>query len=214
MASLGLLEIEDSDARGTRKVAEDEQESAEREKDFAALDLIAKARLDFERRICAASASNSEAILDILRQDKMFEYAQFFFTIATMGFHGQSDAVLLADFHNEHIDALLKNEADLKRRGLPKDRLLKAIFTSDTKPRLDLLWREQPGSLDQSNLARFLVTQMSSETARKITEAAEAAGFVTRRQHPFGAIVVRSTGVMERVMSEAIRQMRLAIKDL
>ena len=55
---------------------------------------------------------------------------------------------------------------------------------------------------------------MSSETARKITEACEAAGFVTRRQHPFGATVVRSTGAMERIMSEALRRMRLAIKTL
>ena len=195
-------------------MAADDHDAAEREKDFAALDIMSKARLDFERRLCAASASQSEAVFETLRLDRMFEYAQFFFTIAMMGFDGPEDATLLADFHNEHMDRLLRDEADLKRRGITKERLLRAIFTSDVKPRLDLIWREQPGSLDQSNLARFLVAQMSSETTRKFTEACEAAGFVTRRQHPFGAVVVRSTGAMEKAMSEAMRAMRLAINNL
>ncbi len=144
----------------------------------------------------------------------MFECAQFFFTISVMGLNGPNDAALLADFHNEHLDRLLSDEAGLKRRGLSRERVLWAIFTADTKPRLELIWDERPGSLDQSNLARLLVAQMSSETARKITEAAEAVGFVTRRRHAFGATVVSSTGIMERVMSESLRQMRLAFKNL
>jgi hypothetical protein len=195
-------------------MTEQEDEASEREKDFAALDIMSKARLDFERRICEASASQSEDVLEMLRLEKMFEYAQFFFTIAVMGLNGPDDAALLADFHNEHLDKLLKDEAGLKRRGLSRDRVLWAIFTADTKPRLELIWDERPGSLDQSNLARFLVGQMSSETAREITVACEAAGFVTRRRHGSGATVVRTTGVMERVMSESLRQMRLAIKNL
>ncbi len=38
---------------------DEEDERREIEKDFAALDIMSKARLDFERRICAASASQS-----------------------------------------------------------------------------------------------------------------------------------------------------------
>ena len=191
-----------------------EDERREFEKDFAALDIMSKARLHFERRICAASRSQDEEVLETLRLDKTFEFAQFFFTISVMGLDGPEDAGILADLHNDQVDALLKDKIALRRRGLRADRLLKAIFTSDTKPRLEQIWREKPGALDQSNLARFLVTQMSSETTRKLVEACAAAGFVTRSQHVFGATVVSSTGVMEKALAESLREMRLAIKQL
>jgi hypothetical protein len=193
---------------------DDEDERREYEKDFAALDMMSKARLNFERRICAVSLSQDEEVLETLRLEKMFEFAQFFFTIAVMGLTGPDDAGLLADLHNDQLDKLLKDKAALRRRGLREDRVLKAIFTSDTKPRLEQIWRESPGSLDQSNLARFLVTQMSSETTRKIAEACGEAGFVRRSQHVFGATVVSSTGVMERALGESLREMRLSIGKL
>ena len=79
---------------------------------------------------------------------------------------------------------------------------------------LEQIWRENPGALDQSNLARFLVAQMSSETTRKLVEASAAAGFVNRNQHVFGATVVSSTGVMEKALIQSMREMRLAIKQL
>jgi hypothetical protein len=195
-------------------MADDRAQRSEREKDFAALDIVSRSRLDFERRMCAASLSQAADVLDALRLEKTYEFAQFFFTIEVMGLTGPDDASLLADLHNDHVEGLLKDKLGMQRRGLKEDRLLKAIFTSDTKPRLEQIWREKPGALDQSNLARFLVTQMSSESARKIAEACEAAGFVTRTQHVFGAIVVSSTGVMERVLGESLREMRLAIKNL
>ena len=191
-----------------------DQECEEIEKDFAALDIMSRARLNFEQRVCAISESKDEEVLETLRLEKMFEFAQFFFTIQAMGLNGPDDATMLADLHNEHLDKLLKDKAALRRRGLTADRLLKAIFTSDTKPRLEQIWRESPGALDQSNLARFLVTQMSSETARKFAEACEAAGFVKRTHHAFGATVVCSTGVMEKALSESLRDMRLAIRQL
>lgn len=175
---------------------------------------MSKARFNFERLICAASRSQDEAVLESLRLEKMFEFAQFFFTIDALGLKGPNDAGLLADLHNDQLEKLLKDKIALRRRGLTADRVLKAIFTSDTKPRLEQIWRENPGALDQSNLARFLVAQMSSETTRKLVEASAAAGFVNRNQHVFGATVVSSTGVMEKALIQSMREMRLAIKQL
>ncbi|HEY3719161.1 MAG TPA: hypothetical protein VGL41_03370 [Roseiarcus sp.] len=193
---------------------DDEDERREIEKDFAALDIMSKARFNFERLICAASQSQDEAVLESLRLEKMFEFAQFFFTIDALGLKGPNDASLLADLHNDQLEKLLKDKIALRRRGLTADRVLKAIFTSDTKPRLEQIWRENPGALDQSNLARFLVAQMSSETTRKLVEASAAAGFVNRNQHVFGATVVSSTGVMEKALIQSMREMRLAIRQL
>ena len=184
------------------------------DKDFAALDLMSRARLAFEQRICAASAAQDEKVLDILRLEKMFEFAEFYFTIAATALDGPDDIALLAELHNERLDRMLKDEKALERRGLKKDRLLKAIFTSDILPRLEHIWRESPGALDQSNLARFLVTQMSSETARNFVVACEKAGLLTRRDHAFGATVVASTGVMEQVLGSCLREMRQAMARL
>ncbi len=117
---------------------------------------MSKAWLNFEQRVCAISQSQDEEVLETLRLEKMFEFAQFFFAIQAMELNGPDDAVMLADLHNDHLDKLLKDKAALRRRGLTADRLLKAIFISDTKPRLEQTWRESPSALDQSNLARFL----------------------------------------------------------
>ena len=144
----------------------------------------------------------------------MFEFAEFFFTIAAMGLNGADDIGILADLHNDRIDELLRDAGAIRRRGLNKDRLLKAIFTSDVRPRLEQIWRETPGALDQSNLARFLVTQMSGETVRKLVLASEAAGFMVRAEHPFKVMIVTSTGILESTMAECLNEMRLGIADL
>lgn len=189
-------------------------EASDLEKDFATLDHMSRARFAFEQRICAASVVQDEDVLNFLRLDKMFEFAEFYFTIAANNLGGPNDIAILAEVHNERLTNMLKDPRALERRGLRKDRLLKAIFTSDILPRLEHIWRESPGALDQSNLARFLVAQMSSETTRVLVVACQKAGFLTRRDHVFGAIVVASTGVMERVLGECLREMRLAIAKL
>jgi hypothetical protein len=188
--------------------------SAENEKDFAALGLITRAHVDFERRICAASISQDERVLDQLRLDKMWEFAEFYYSFVAMGLDGPEDIDILAELHNDRLTHLLRDENALERRGLRKDRLLDAIFTSDTLPRLRQFWRDRPGALDQSNLGRFLVTQMSAEKARQIVKAGEAAGFLSVTDHPFGAKIIISNGVMEQALGDSLRDMRLAIAKL
>jgi hypothetical protein len=186
----------------------------ELEKDFAALEHMRRARMCFSARICAASAAQDEETLDALRQDSMFEFAEFYFTLAAMGFQAAEDIVILAEMHNQRIEDLLGDPEAMRRRKLRKDRLLAAIFTADTKPRLEQIWREQPGALDQSNLARFLAPQVSAETTRKLCAASSAAGFLTRRETVFGAVVHSSTGVMEEAFGSCLREMRLSIAAL
>ena len=184
------------------------------EKDFAALEHMRRARMNFGDRICTASAHQVDEVLEILRQESMFEFAEFYFAIKAMDLCGADDIALLADMHNLRIDSLLRNAAAMGQRKLRKDRLLDAIFSSDTRPRLEHCWRETPGALDQSNLARFLVAQMSAETTRKLAVASEAAGFLIRRDTVFNTKVVVSTGVMENVFGQCMREMREAIAKL
>jgi hypothetical protein len=187
---------------------------SESEKDLTALEHMRRARMNFENRICEASATRDEEILRDLRLESMFEFAEFYFAIRIMGFTEPDDIEILASTHNQRIIDLEKNPIEMQRRRLSKERVLKGMFTSDTLPRLESCWREQPGSLDQSNLARFLVPQMSPETTRKLVVASTAAGFLSRRETAFGTMVVISTGVMENVFGRCMREMRNAISKL
>ncbi len=187
---------------------------SEMEKDFATLEQMRRSRMNFSERICAASATQDGDVLDDLRLDSMYEFAEFYFTLAAMGFNAPDDISILAEMHNQRIEDLLKNTDAMRQRKLRKDRLLEAIFTADTRPRLEQIWRSQPGALDQSNLGRFLMPQMSKETSRTLIVASQAAGFLTRTVTAFGSIVVASTGVMEKVFSSCLRETRLAIAKL
>lgn len=185
------------------------------DKDFATLELMSRARHSFIECLVERSESRDEAdVLSYLRLDKMFEFAEFFYTIRAMGLTDPGDVAILADLHNGRIARLMRDRAALDRRGLKQERLLDSMFTIDVLPRLEMIWNEQPGALDQSNLGRLLVTQMSAETVRGIAVATEKAGFIRRRRHPTGAIVITSLGVMEDVMGSCLRTMRCTIADL
>jgi hypothetical protein len=189
-------------------------DSSESEKDLSALEHMRRARVNFGTRICESSATQDDDILEDLRLESMFEFAEFYFAIRVMGFTEPDDITILAKIHNQRIIDLEKNPAEMRQRRLSKDRILKGMFTSDTLPRLESCWREAPGSLDQSNLARFLSPQMSSETTRKLVVASTAAGFLNRRETVFSTMVVVSTGVMEDVFGQCMREMRIAIGQL
>jgi hypothetical protein len=185
------------------------------EKDLAALEHMRRARMNFGERICAASASQEADILAELRFESMFEFAEFYFIIKAMGLNESDDISFMAEAHNQRVADLLKNPTAMRQRKLSKDRLLNAIFTADTRPRLESVWRQAPGALDQSNLIRFLLPQMSSETTRKLVVACSVAGFLTRREEmAFGTVIVASTGVMEDVFGRCMHEMRLAIAEL
>ena len=184
------------------------------DKDFAALEYMRRARMTFGTRICEASATRDDDVLEDLRLDSMYEFAEFYFTIDAMGFSAPDDISIITEMHNQRIQDLLEDTQAMRHRKLRKERLLDAIFTSDVRPRLEQFWRDTPGSLDQSNLARFLLPQMSAETTRKLVVASTTAGFLTRTTTIYGPVVVASTGVMEKVFGGCLREMRLAIAAL
>jgi hypothetical protein len=187
---------------------------SESEKDLAALEHMRRARMNFGIHICEASSTQDDTILEDLRLESMFEFAEFYFAMRVLGFTEPEDITILAKMHNQRIVDLEKNPAEMRQRRLSKERILKGMFTADTLPRLESCWREAPGSLDQSNLARFLTPQMSPETTRKLVVASTAAGFLNRRETVFGTMVVISTGVMEDVFGQCMREMRQKISQL
>jgi hypothetical protein len=119
---------------------------------------------------------------------------------------------MLAELHNQYIVDLTRDAEKMSRLGLKCERLLDAILTADTMPRLLANWRERSGAIDQSNLARLLVAVMSSETCRKLVVAFADAGFLKRQRTAFGTVIVSSTGIMEQIFGDCIREMRLKIQ--
>lgn len=181
--------------------------------DLYVLESILWSRTALSNRLIEASASRDAGVVDLLRIEAMYQFAEFYFVLKARRIDTVEMVSLLADMHNSHVSALTSDPDKMRRLGLRSERLLDSIFTADTMPRLLQTWRECPGTLDQSNLGRLLVTVMSTETCRKLVVAAAEAGFLIREKSPYGTVLVRSTGVMERVFGGVIRDLRRRIQN-
>ena len=170
---------------------------AEVELDLILLEHLKSGRKAFVEELCSASRQQTEEVLSVLRMESTYLIAEFFYLFRAHGIDSPDQLQRLAELHNHYISELIKDKERATRLGLSTDRLLDAIFTGDTMPRLIQQWTERPGALDQSNLARFLVTLMSAESCRKIVVACEQAGFLQRERTRAGATVVMSSGVMD-----------------
>jgi len=179
-------------------------EMQEVERDLQLLEVLRWGRKEVADRLAQASRSGNPETLDILRSEPGYQLADFFYLLKARRIETEEDVQTLA--------MLTKDAEKMRRLGLKVERLLDAIFTADTMPRLLANWRERPGAIDQSNLARLLVTVMSSETCRKLVVAFAEAGYLKRERTAFGTIIVRSTGAMEQIFGTCIREMRRRVQ--
>jgi hypothetical protein len=183
-------------------------ETEEVERDLQLLEVLRWGRKEVADRLAQASHSGNPETLDILRSEPGYQLADFFYLLKARSIETEEDVRTLAELHNQHLVTLTKDTEKMRRLGLKVERLLDAIFTADTMPRLLANWRERPGTIDQSNLARLLVTVMSSETCRKLVVAFADAGYLKRERTAFGTIIVSSTGAMEQIFGACTREMR------
>jgi hypothetical protein len=182
------------------------------ERDLELLEVLRWGRKEFADRLVQESRSRKSDTLDLLRSEPGYQLADFFYLLKARRIEAAEDIRTLAELHNQYIVDLTRDAEKMSRLGLKRERLLDAILTADTMPRLLANWGERPGAIDQSNLARLLVTVMSSETCRKLVVAFADAGFLKRERTPFGTMVVSSTGIMEQMFGNCIRAMRLKIQ--
>jgi hypothetical protein len=187
-------------------------DEAELERDLVLLESLRWARKEFLDRICEESVSRDADVLATLRLDATYQVAEFLYLLRARGVESEEQIRMLAELHNQYIVDLTKDPAKAGRLGLTRDRLLDAIFTVDTLPRLVHHWTERPGTLDQSNLARFLAALMSAETCRKVIVACGEAGFLVRDRSAHGTILVRSVGTLERLFAQTLRDLRRRIE--
>jgi hypothetical protein len=187
-------------------------DAAEVEADLGLLESLRWARKEFQERICEKSASRDPDVLATLRLEATYQMAEFLYLLRARGIASEEQIRMLAELHNACVVDLTKDPAKAARLGLSRDRLLDAMFTADTLPRLTQHWAERPGTIDQSNLARFLAALMSAETCRKVIVACSEAGFLARDRSAHGTILVRSLGIVERLFAQALRDLRQRVE--
>jgi hypothetical protein len=176
-------------------------------KNWMTLNAMERAKAHFVDRICQESLCSDPRVLEILAGETMQQFAQFYYAIHVMNLTAPNDILVLLDFHNERV-------ASLAHSRLPPQRLAGAIFADADLVQLEDIWRDKPGALQQSALARFLAPQMAADAAHKVVAACDAAGLVTRIATVRHSVVVESTGVMEAATTQCLRDMRLSIPEL
>jgi len=182
--------------------------------DLDMIEIIRWYRMVFTERLLAASASQDEEVLATLRFEATYQLAEFYYVLKARGIHAESQIKALAELHNGYIVELTKDPAKMSRLGLNKDRLLSAMFTTDTLPRLLQNWRERPGAFDQSNLARLLAVVMSAETCRKVVVACADAGLLLRERTSYGTIIIVSNGALEDILGQCLREARQRVASI
>lgn len=183
------------------------------DRDVALLQILRSARAEFNEVLVAGSAGLTADGAALLRQDTTFQMCEFYFLLQALNMHELRNFEQFVDRHNDYLGSLLQDADKMKRLGLKKERVLQAIFDGDTRPRLVAQWKEEPGTIDQSNLARFLVAVMSAETARKIVVVFEKAGLMTRTTSIYGSVLIRSTGRIEQAYRDYLGKLRSRILE-
>lgn len=177
------------------------------------LESLRWSRKEFADRVCDASRSDKSSILETLRLEATYQLAEFLFLLHAQGIETVADIKRLAELHNQYVVDLMKDQQKMQRLGLSRERALDGMFTSDTLPRLLQNWEDGQGAIDQSNLARLLMSVMSTETCRKVVVACAEAGFLERRKTAYGTMLVHTTGRLESIFGQLLRDLRFRIRD-
>ena len=167
-------------------------------------------RARFQSEVLARSRSSEPGVIVSLRQESFHQLAEFLYAFGRYGIDSADKLERFADLHNQYLIGVRGDRERMLRFGLTPDRIDSALFTGENLRKLLTNFAGPTRAIDQSDLARFLVTVMSTETCRKLVLAGEKAGFLERVRSPFGAILVMSKGVVEEIYGTVLREARLA----
>lgn len=183
----------------------------ELEQDLLLLEALREGRMEFFDRVLKLSAVEDHEMLVTLRQEPVYQLAEFLFALNAYGIASVDAVASLAELHNRYLRSLLDDQDKRRRIGLQSGRIERAFFDGDKMAKLLENWGRDPRAIDQSDLARFLVGVMSTETCRKVVVACHGAGFLKRERSPYGAVLVYSLGVLEETFGQCLRKTRLSL---
>ena len=192
----------------------DEESSAELEADISLFEEMFSTKVRFFDEIVENREPGGVVSIADLRQETIYEIAEFYYFLKVFGIDSAENLRVFALSHNKNIEDLLENSEDQEKLGVQKKRLQDALFDSDEKlERLEVNCVAGPIKLSQSDLARFLVEHMSSETCRAGVKVLGDAGYLRLSKSPFGAILIRSSGALEEVFAGYIRSFRRVLSE-
>lgn len=191
-----------------KKVVSKKEEAEEVAADLAFMETLRRMKARFQSEVLAACQSDDPSVTLSLRQESFFQLAEFFFALQTYGIDSEEKLDRFADLHNTYLLGIRSDPERMRRYGLTPERIDSALFTGENLRKLLANFSAAGTAIDQSDLARFLVTVMSTETCRKLVLAAEKAGFLDRARSPFGAVLVTTRGVIEKIYGTVLREAR------
>lgn len=195
------------------KKSETTSESATWNEELALLEDLRWSRKEFVDRVCAGSKSADARVLGVLRLEATYQLAEFYFLLRAREIETEADIRRLAELHNQYVVDIMRDPAKMERLGISRERALESMFTADTMPRLLQHWQESMGAIDQSNLARLLMSVMSTETCRKVVVACAESQFLERKRTPYGTVLVLSNGTLEGIFGSCLQDLRMRIRD-
>lgn len=152
--------------------------------------------------------ANQLADMPIIQSDATFYVAEFYYRLRAFDIKAVEDLKAFALQHNERIAKTISSQQKFCRSRTRLLRIERAIFSTDVMGRLLQNWREHPGAMDQSNLARFLALEMSTESCRKVILALSEMACFERLPTPYGTTLVISNGWLEDMFEDAIGSFR------
>ena len=179
-----------------------------------------EARLSFQSALVEGAAIQKGSAIQnrhfaaSLRQDSIYQMAEFFFLLRAFGIEDDAKIRRYAEVHNLYIEELQKDKTKRIRLGLSPTRVEKGMFSQDCISKLVENYRTHDGAIDQSDLSRLLIQVMSPETCRKTVVTLTKAGYLERWSSPYQAKLVRSTGTLERLFARSMRHVRSALASL
>ena len=192
----------------------DEESSAGLEADISLFEEMFSAKVRFFDDMVENREPGSAVAVADLRQETIYEIAEFYYFLKVFGFDSAEKLRIFALSHNRNIEDLLENGEDRDKLGVQKTRLQDALIDTEEKlERLEVNCGAGPIKMSQSDLARFLVEHMSSETCRAGVKVLGDAGYLRLSKSPFGAILIRSSGALEEVFAGYIRSFRRVLSE-
>ncbi|WP_157234872.1 hypothetical protein [Methylosinus sp. LW4] len=173
-------------------------------------DIISRNIYVFRNKIVDKFCINASDMADV-SIESLYKLAIFYLRLfaATKDEHFSIES--FAESHNSRVSDLLSNK--IYFHTARREALLRSIFTSDVMPRLAFTWNQYSYSIDQSNIARFMATELSTETVRKVIIFGERYGMFVR-SNALGVVIVKSTGVLEQVVLDTISETMRSLYEL
>lgn len=182
------------------------------DKDIRTVESLRRAKTEFHNNLCRASARDDPSLLQKLRSENVFVLSEFLFLLRAFDLATRPDrleAYILA--HNMQLRDLIETPEKRRLMGLEVPRLTRGLFSALQIDKAKANLASPTPGLDQADVQRLTIMLYSPETGRRVIEAMEAAGFLSRTLTPYQSKIIRSHGLAEECFTRYLAQIRADI---